>query len=253
MAIEAPYDPYEFDPSPEGKWHNRVYIIRRIIADAIRRHAPSLQGKLLDYGCGKKPYRSFFLNAEYIGIDIETSGFPDHHKQADLYFENNLIPLPDSSIDSVLASEVFEHVFDLDTTLRDIHRVLAPGGRLLVTCPFIWPLHEKPYDFARYTPYALKEILAKHGFDILQQETGGTPAQCVGQLFIIEVLPGIVSSLLPSGSLRSRFHYPVYRRLAGIVTWLCSPGNGPGQAESDLYLSNIVLAQKPYAAPQDIR
>jgi hypothetical protein len=65
-----------------------------------------------------------------------------------------------------LLSEVFEHVFNLDQLLQEINGVLSSGGKPAFTCPFVWEEHEQPYDFERYSSFALKHIVEKMGLEL---------------------------------------------------------------------------------------
>jgi SAM-dependent methyltransferase len=82
----------------------------------------------------------------------------------DLLWDGKTIPLADNSIDCAIATEVFEHCFEVEPVMREIWRVLKPGGSLFFTVPFLWPLHEVPYDAVRYTPFSLNRYLEKVGF-----------------------------------------------------------------------------------------
>ena len=68
--------------------------------------------------------------------------------------------------DTVLCTQVLEHVFDHDKMMKEIFRVMKPGGHVILTVPFAWELHEEPYDFFRYTKHALKQLFENTGFEI---------------------------------------------------------------------------------------
>ncbi|MDD2542615.1 MAG: methyltransferase domain-containing protein [Desulfuromonadaceae bacterium] len=125
------------------------------------------QGVLLDVGCGEMPYKSLILSCpgitDYIGLDIENPHYQAKSKP-DMYWDGASIPLPESSIDCAIATELFEHVPNLEATLTEIKRVLKPGGKLFFTVPFLWPLHDMPQDEYRYTPFALKRMLLNAGY-----------------------------------------------------------------------------------------
>jgi SAM-dependent methyltransferase len=145
------------------------YRLRRDIRDALTAQLPNFCGTLLDVGCGQMPYRSLLTSppsrvVRYVGLDIEGS----LHGRPDLEFDGHHIPLEDHSMDTVLATEVLEHCPEPGQLLVEIRRVLKPGGLFFFTVPFFWPLHEVPFDFFRYTPYAMQHLLEQAGFSEIQ-------------------------------------------------------------------------------------
>lgn len=148
-------------------------LVRRAILGAIDAALPQLHGTLLDVGCGEMPYRERILAAgrvrRYVGLDLPASGYG----VPDLTWDGATIPLGDGSVDAVLATELLEHCPDPARVLAEIHRVLAPGGTLLFTVPFLWPLHCVPHDEHRYTPFALERLVRGAGFDAVRVEALG--------------------------------------------------------------------------------
>jgi len=141
------------------------HILRSALCRAIRQHATDIGGRVLDYGCGSKPYESLFEKAaEYIGIDVEQAGHDHANSKVDVFFDGKTIPFADGSFDSVVCFEVLEHVPDLAASLADIQRVLVPGGSVLLSVPFVFPEHETPYDFRRLTRFGLAQALEQAGF-----------------------------------------------------------------------------------------
>jgi len=231
---------------------NPYFLIKRGLLLRIRANAHFLSGRLLDFGCGSKPYKQEFQHcSEYIGIDYENPGHDHSNEQIDVFYDGKNIPFPSDSFDSVFSSEVLEHVFDVHYTLNEIARVLKPGGRLLLTCPFVWPIHEEPFDFGRYTPFALRHLLQKSGFTIIHFEKVGNSKQTLRQLKIIHRLkyswlfrfPLFNHSILNNGQFSLR-HF-----LMGCVAICGNVGSGngffTGEKETNvLYLSNLVVAEK---------
>ncbi len=153
-----------------------LYGVRSSILRAIKQASLLFEGVLLDIGCGVMPYRKLLTKTpsritRYIGLDINTEIYK---AQVDLRWDGKHIPLDDASVDCAMATEVLEHCPDPLVVLREARRVLKPGGTFFFTVPYIWPLHDAPYDFFRYTPFALELLLAKSGFDHVNvQALGG--------------------------------------------------------------------------------
>jgi SAM-dependent methyltransferase len=105
------------------------------------------------------PYKQFLMNDKinkYIGVDLQPTEYHNTVKP-DYYWDGKTIPLENGSVDFVLATEFLEHYFDTASILKEVNRVLKPGGILFFTVPSIWPLHEVPYDYHRFTPFGLTE------------------------------------------------------------------------------------------------
>lgn len=154
-----------------------TYVHRRAILAAIRENCALFSGRLLDYGCGRMPYKSYILEhcgvTEYIGLDIATAS--DYGGvRPDVVWDGNELPFTDTFFDVVFATEVLEHIYDPGRALREVHRVLKTNGLLFFTVPYAWPLHEVPADYYRYTPFALERMFEQAGFsDSTIQPTGG--------------------------------------------------------------------------------
>ena len=164
-----------------------VYHLRTSIYQAIKITLPKFQGKMLDVGCGKMPYKDYILNnssvTEYIGLDLESSLVYDETIKPDIFWDGKNIPLGESHVDCVIATEVFEHCDNPEIVLREIIRVLKPGGVLFFTVPFLWNLHEIPHDEYRYTPFSLERHLRNSGFSNLNiQALGGWHASMAQML-----------------------------------------------------------------------
>lgn len=136
-----------------------LYVIRKSILTAVNELKPSIKGVVLDLGCGVMPYKDYLNNPlieKYIGIDVENSIYHNSVKP-DLYWDGVNIPMEDSSCDYVIATEFFEHYYDINHILKEIMRVLKKDGILFFTVPSIWPIHEAPYDYHRFTPFSLEK------------------------------------------------------------------------------------------------
>jgi len=153
------------------------YYIRTSIFNALRDSLPFFKGKLLDVGCGKKPYKNFILaNSdvnEYTGLDIETALEYDKDVKPDYTWDGNIIPFENESYNTIMATEVLEHCPVPTQTLGEMYKVLKKDGYLFLTVPFLWPLHETPHDEYRYTPFALQRMLEEVGFRSIEIKSSG--------------------------------------------------------------------------------
>ena len=155
------------------------YIVRSILYRIVLSFSKCVSGRILDFGCGRGPYRSLFGSCEYLAVDFPNTGHPEHEKQIDVYWDGLRLSFADNSFDYVLFTEVIEHLFEPTHVLVELHRVLKPGGKLLLTTPFIWELHETPYDYARYTPFGLGHIAKQVGFKVHEENKHGTTLDVV--------------------------------------------------------------------------
>jgi SAM-dependent methyltransferase len=138
--------------------------ILRFVESAAASLAPG--ARVLDAGSGRAPYRELFTSATYVTADWPNSPHGEA-KEADLVCSLDAIPAGDSSFEAVLCTQVLEHVPKPRDVLRELHRVLVPGGKLWMTVPFVGELHEEPYDFFRYTSFGARAILEDTGFEVL--------------------------------------------------------------------------------------
>lgn len=221
-----------------GIWINPFFIIRRGLYKGIKKITIGFNdGKLLDVGCGKKPYEHIFQVEEYLGIDVEVSGHDHTHSKIDVLYDGTSIPFCDSYFDYVFSSEVFEHVFNLDELLSEINRVLKKNGKLAFSCPFVWDEHEQPYDYARYTSFALEHLLSKHGFDIIELHKSTNYVSTIAQMFSAFVFQHMLPrNIYLRYLLTPLFVAPI--NIAGLLFGAILPKN------TDFYHNNIVLAQK---------
>src|ERR1039457_4523487 len=117
--------------------------------------------KIFDIGCGNKPYKDFFENSIYIGMNYTIDG-----ALPDLLGDAMSIPIKNDSFEIVLCTQVIEHVSEPIRMMMEISRVLKPGGFLILSGPFYWPIHEEPYDYYRYSKYGMKYLVQNAGLDL---------------------------------------------------------------------------------------
>ncbi len=235
-TVNTPGIPKDFNP---GITHPG-YLTRHGLYTAIKKYAPSLSGKLMDFGCGAKPYQSLFTVDNYIGVDYDSPGHPHDNENIDVYYDGKHIPFDNNSFDAVFTSEVLEHVFNPDEILPEINRVMKPGAKILLTCPFSICEHEVPNDYARYSSFAVKYLLEKHGFKVISQDKTGNNVEVVFQLWTMYIHQHILPYIKKIPVARTVFKYVTYVSLNLMAKFFSSilPNR------KDLYLNNVVLAEK---------
>ena len=119
----------------------------------LRRELRGVGGTVLDLGAGLRPFAGL-LPGRSIALDYRPR--PD----VDLVGDAHHLPFRDGSIDAIVCTEVFEHLIDPPGAAREIERVLKPGGKLVLTTRFCFPLHDRPGDHWRFTPYTLARLFA---------------------------------------------------------------------------------------------
>ena len=161
------------------------YHILRSLQETVPLASP---GAFLDVGCGMKPYESLFVErfTSYLGLDYPTTmeGSYGQGTRADVFASCTDLPFSENSFDTVITTQVLEHVSEPQTMLREIARVLKTDGIIILSAPMCWPLHEVPHDYFRYTEFSLHDMLQQSGFEILHAVKRGDSCQTLFQLFI---------------------------------------------------------------------
>ena len=156
------------------------------IADFYTTYIPKYcTGSLLDLGCGNVPLYSYYKNF-VTQVTCVDWGFTQHNKlHLDLECDlNQEIPLGDNLFDTIIVSDVVEHLLDPVLLLQEIRRMLAPGGIVLINYPFMYGLHETPYDYCRYTHFYIELMSAKIGLKILEQNEFGNEVDVIENLML---------------------------------------------------------------------
>jgi len=120
--------------------------------------------KILDIGSGGGYGESFFPNR--VSLDI------DKNKNPDIVGDAHNIPFGDDSFNTILCTEVLEHLKDPKKAIKEMKRVLKPGGRLILTTRFIFPIHTYEYDYYRFTEFDLRNLFKDWKIEQFQNESG---------------------------------------------------------------------------------
>lgn len=140
---------------------SRVHLAERMRTFARETERGML---VLDAGAGRSPYKHLFAHARYEAADFAQLG--TDYAPLDYVCDLADIPVEDDHFDRIVFNQVLEHVPAPRRVLAELYRVLKPGGVILCSCPLYFPEHQKPYDYFRYTQYALRLLFEGAGFRI---------------------------------------------------------------------------------------
>lgn len=146
------------------------------------------RGRLLDVGAGQAPWKGILAaDVDYVGCDVEgADAFGMQRVPGIVYYDGAKLPFEDKSFDVLLCVEVLEHVPDPTKFLADLHRVLKPGGQIILTVPWSARLHHLPHDYSRFTRFGLATRLTSTGFvEIDIQERGSDIAVIANKLIVM--------------------------------------------------------------------
>jgi SAM-dependent methyltransferase len=157
------------------EWRHRIYGFNTYNRKQwVAHYASLLPGgtRVLDVGAGVGQYRSLFAACDYkahdFGQEPQTAG---HYTRLDYQSDVLAIPAPDASFDVILCTEVLEHVPEPIKAVKEMARLLRPGGLMLLTAPLGCLLHQEPFIFyGGYTPYWYRRFVSEAGCDVVAIE-----------------------------------------------------------------------------------
>lgn len=185
---------------------DEVGVSSRLIADLIASHYDAYvpryaRGKLVDLGCGKVPLYGVYRPH----VDSVTCVDWGHSVHADSHLDvrtslSEKLPFSDGQFDTIILSDVLEHIAEPGMLWAEMARILAPNGHALVNVPFLYGVHEAPYDFYRYTEYALRRFASLAGLEVCLLDVVGGSLEVLADLIAkhLTVVPviGVPLSIL---------------------------------------------------------
>ena len=162
------------------------------------------QGDVLDLGCGNRPYREWYgtRTRNQTGCDIVQSD----QRRVDVLCEAHRLPFAESAFDTVLCTQVLEHVYYQRELVADAYRSLRPGGHLILSVPFCWEIHEAPYDFFRVTKFGLRKMLEDAGFQIVQLKANGGKWATAAQMMLNTIYSSFKTKTIRARLMKLLFH-----------------------------------------------
>lgn len=224
------------------------YLILTDLLKLLKKFSPAFQGDAFDYGCGGAPYRDLFARCKsYVKADVTPGPMVDR-----LLTGDGLTQETAKSYDLVVSTQVLEHVRKPAEYLQECHRILRPGGRLLVTTHGMMEEHGCPHDYTRWTARGLEDLATTCGFRV--QESGKLTTEIRA---MVQLLHQMLQHLRRKES--PLIHYPmaVVRKLyfalaMPVLNWFadCFAGQAvaPADSPASLYCCVYVWAEKPRVA-----
>lgn len=171
-------------------------------------------GTVLDVGCGNGSLRGHLAaTTRYVGIDFPVTSGLGYRGRVDVFADGAALPIASGCADTVILLDVLEHMRRPEEALNEAARVLRPGGKCLVHVPFLYPLHDIPHDYQRWTRYGLERLFSARNFQSLEiTETLGSIESAAALLSIsiaaglwraiecrsLRAVPGVIAaSLIP--------------------------------------------------------
>ena len=156
-------------------------LISDLVAARYQAHLPAhAHGALLDLGCGKVPL--FAAYAPYVGDVICVDWSPGEYIDLPCDLTQPL-PFGADRFDTIILSDVLEHLPEPELLWREITRVLRPGGAIIMNVPFYYSVHAHPHDYYRYTNFALERFVKLNGLTLILLEPVGGLVEIVADLF----------------------------------------------------------------------
>lgn len=221
------------------QWH-----AHRGTAAKLRMLAREAGGRVLDLGAADGWARAHVPGAsEYLSLDYPATAVALYGVRPDIFGTASCLPFRDASFATVLLLDVLEHVPDPESALAEVARVLAPGGRLLLTVPFLYPIHDDPYDFQRYTRNGLKVVLERAGLGLAQLQSHGHAVETAALAANLALSKGVLDAA------RGHRAYaivglllPLWVPLCNVLSW-CVARVAPD--DGFMPLGYTVVATKP--------
>lgn len=198
------------------------WLVFRHQASEQKELASRTHGLVLDIGCGNRwAEQTLAPGCTYLGLDYPHTISKGYPGRPDIFGDAQKLPFKPSSFDTVLMLDVLEHIPSATQAISEAYRALKPGGHLILQVPFLYPLHDEPHDFHRWTVYGLRQLCTTHGLAIEAAISQGHPCETAAALFTIAIAKGLLDLLPPKTP--AFFWVPLILPiipLANVLGWL---------------------------------
>lgn len=243
-ALKRALKPLAFTPL-HPQW--LCFLKRDLLDHAIRQTQPT--SCVLDIGCGDMWARNLLPNTcEYIGLDYPTTtaevwqGLP-----RSVFSTAEALPIKTEVIDTVLLLNVLEHVLNAEAALSEIARVLKPNGTLILEVPYLYPLHDEPWDFRRLTRHGLMQLLTNNHLTLTVFQASGKPIETSCLLMNIAISKACLNWISRKNPLGLLAIFAPFALLSiNMLGWLASKLEAP---DTFMPFSYLIVAEKNTKVP----
>ncbi len=149
-------------------------------------------GLVLDIGCSEKKLKQYLSDScQYIGLDYPDTADALYKTMPDVYGDAQNLAFADNTFDTISFLEVLEHLPNPQKAVQECYRVLKPRGRLIFSMPFLYPIHDAPFDFQRLTIHGLRQLFNSNYFKIVDEKPTGNPlttATLLGNIALVKTI-----------------------------------------------------------------
>jgi SAM-dependent methyltransferase len=171
------------------------WLVARGAEKHLQAVAGLLHGKILDVGSGDRPLENYLKpQVRYIGIDYPPSG-QRYRKIPHVWGDAIHLPFRSGTMDSLVLLEVLEHLPYPGLALNEAACVLKDGGIAVVSVPFLYPIHDAPFDFGRITQYQIERLAADTGFEVLRLTERGKALETAAMLVCLALAQAAIEAL----------------------------------------------------------
>lgn len=173
------------------------WLVLRNEEKSQKKIANILKGRILDIGCGNRQIEKLLSKSDtdYIGLDYPTTHAKGYSGLPDIFGDGQCLPFKGNSFDSIILLDVLEHLPSPELCIQEIARVLRKKGKLVLKTPFLYPLHDMPYDFQRWTLPGLEQLVQYNNFSIVTRHIIGSPCETSSALISIALAKAALDSL----------------------------------------------------------
>lgn len=217
-----------------------LYAQYQVVLPLMRHY---VQGKTIDLGCGDMPFKEFLTDkvTTYHSLDL----WPRSDEVTYVGDIGDMSMIPPASYDSAICLEVLEHVPDPFQAIREIYRILKPGGTVIISVPHLSRLHDEPHDYFRFTIHGVRHLLESTSFEVLEIQKKGGIFSFLGH----QVSTLLLSTIWPVPGLRQIMWF----LNKWLVTWLCYRMDSLFDRSGILALGYIGVTRKPTSGKNDDR